>query len=372
LGAPALKGRKVLVTGATGFIGGRLVEKLILQHSADVRALVRHFGHAARLARFDLEMVSGSIEDQDAVEKAVTGTEFVFNLAYVTSNSVSENTGAMAHLVEASLTGGVRRLVHISTYSVYEPFTDGVIDEATPVGPGAYGYPKAKIAVEEQVMAAVRERGLPAVILRPTIVYGPFGGHWTDRTAKNLIKGRVVLPDEGGGLCNGVFVDDLVDAMILASVRPEAIGETFLISGPDQVTWRTYYETMQRCLGVDTLRFMERTAPDRPRTGPPERTTGDTRSPARFKVRHRLGSMLTSEQKRRLRRGLRRYTKRGTAPKISTDYDYTAKPVCRIDKARHLLGYDPKFDFEAGMAITCQYLRWAYPTAGGDQLTSGA
>jgi nucleoside-diphosphate-sugar epimerase len=75
--------------------------------------------------------------------------------------------------------------------------------------------------------------------------------------------------------------------------------------------------------------------------------------------------MLNKDQKRKLRRAYRRYLQPGPrAPGISTDYDYSAKPVCRIDKARQVLGYDPKFDFAAGMAVTCDYVRWAYPQAG--------
>lgn len=369
-GQPALRGRRALITGATGFIGGRLVEKLILQHGMEVRALVRNFSHAARIARFDLEMIGGAIEDRESIERAVADVDFVFNLAYVTSNTVEENTEAMSHLIDACLANDVERLVHISTYSVYEPFVDGVIDEETPVGLGAYDYPRAKLAVERLVMEAVRDRGLPATILRPSIVYGPFGGHWTDRPARNLVRGRVTLPDDGSGHCNGVFVDDLVDAMVLAAIRPEAVGETFLISGPDHVTWKTFYEAIQRCLGVDTLRFMDSQGGDRPPIAPPA-SPGPNRSAAPG-IRHRLGSMLSKEQKRKLRRAYRRYVKRRVAPPgISTDYDYAARPVCRIDKARHVLGYDPSYDFEAGMAVTCEYLRWAYPVASSESTTRG-
>lgn len=371
-----LAGRTVLVTGATGFIGGRLVEKLILQHGANVRALVRHYGHAARIARFDIEMASGSLEDRNAVDRAVAGADIVFNLVYVQSNSVEENISAISHLIDACLRHKVQRLVQISTFSVHEPFPDGEIHADTPLGPAAYDYPEAKIAVEQQVLSAVNEHDLPAVILRPSIVYGPFGGYWTDRPVKNLFKGRVVLPDDGSGLCNGVFVDDLVDAMVLAATRPNVIGEIFLISGPDYVTWKTFYETLEKCIGVKTLQFAA-SAPTQPKqlteSGPQGRgRTTSQRRPLRTKARSgvaKLASGLSKTQKRQLRRVYKRYTKRGSRPVgISNEYDYLARPRCRIDKAREMLGYDPKFDFEVGMAVTCEYLRWAYPRIGSGNL----
>ncbi len=363
----SMQGLKVLVTGATGFIGGRLVEKLVLEEGAAVQALVRHYGHAARLARFDVEMIGGSLQDAEAIERAVADADIVFNLAYITSNSAEENVVAIGDLIDACLRHRVQRLVHLSTFAVYQPFPEGDIDAETPVGSGAYGYPQAKIAVEKEILAAVRGRGLDAVILRPSIVYGPFGGYWTDRQVKNLIKGRMVLPEPGDGLCNAVFVDDLVDATMLAATAPQANGEVFLISGPDTVTWKNFYERLQECIGVKTLRFraLQPASPEATTPAPTSKNAG-LKASARRQA-SKLASRMSKDQKRRLRRTFRRFLKRGSKPVgISTDFDFTSKPVCRIDKARSILGYDPKFDFEAGMAATCEYLRWAYPQAVGE------
>jgi nucleoside-diphosphate-sugar epimerase len=363
--AGPLQGKTILVTGATGFIGGRLVEKLVLEEGALVRALVRNYAHAARLARFDVGMVGGSLQDADAVDRVVEGVDIVFNLAYVTSDSADENVAAIGNVIDACLHHRVQRLVQISTVAVHEPFPNGEIGAETPVGPGPNGYSAAKIAIEQEVFRAVEKRGLDAVILRPSIVYGPFGGSWTDQQVTNLIEDRVVLPDAGEGLCNGVFVDDLVDAMILAAIKSEARGEDFLISGPDTVTWKTFYESLEKCIGIKTVQYQPssaRPAPEAP-AGPVSKSGGGRmRSPARRQV-SRLASGMSKDQKRRLRRFLRRYLKLGSQPpRASIDLEFfAARPICRIDKARAILGYDPKFDFDAGMAVTCEYLRWAYP-----------
>lgn len=358
----ALDGQVALVTGATGFIGGRLVERLLLEQRASVRALVREYGRAARLARFDIAMPKGSIENAEAVDRAIAGSDVVFNLAYVTSNSVEENVLAIDHVIEACLRHGVQRLVHVSTFSVHEPFTDEEISADSPYGDGSNPYAAAKIAVERRILDAVHQRGLPAVIIRPSIVYGPFGGHWTDRVTRSLLKGKVVLPNDGGGLCNGVFVDDLVDAMILAATMPNVLGECFLISGPEPVTWKAFYQSFQECLGIETLEFKD-VGSDRGSAsyGAPASVTPAPKKRSKG-VRRRLRAALGEPVKQPLRRMYRRYRKLVPAPRVvSTDYDYMARPICRMTKERELLGYEPRFDFASGMAVTCEYLTWAYP-----------
>ncbi len=363
----SLEGRTVLVTGATGFVGGRLVERLILDHHADVRALVRRYSGAARIARFDIAMPNGAIEDADAFERAVSGADVVFNLAYVMSNDVDENVAAIDHVIDSCLRHGVSRLVQVSSYTVHEPFPDGDLDADSPTNPQTSRYAAAKIAVERRVVEAVRSRGLQAVILRPTIVYGPFGGYWIDRCVEDLRAGNVVLPDDGSGLCNGVFIDDLVDAMFLAATQPNIAGEAFLISGPEPVTWKTFYEAIEDSIGIKALRFQPTTQPDDRiggATAALRRTLADPKQLVRRVVSPRMlgraKEALPEQVKRPLRSAYGRYKK--IAPRqISDEFDYASTAHCRIDKARKLLGYDPRYDFESGMALTRAYLEWAYP-----------
>src|SRR5690606_32312117 len=92
-------------------------------------------------------------------------------------------------------------------------------------------------------------QGVRAAIVQPTTVYGPFVQVWTQSVIDRLKKGRIVLVNGGDGLCNAVYVDDVVTGTLLAATREEAVGEDFLISGPEPVTWWRFYEGFGQLFG---------------------------------------------------------------------------------------------------------------------------
>ena len=152
----------------------------------------------------------------------------------------------------------VRRLIHVSTFAVYEPFPDGPLTEDTRDGDRSNGYVDVNLDLETMVFDAVRNHGLAGTILQPSIVYGPFCWPWTNIPAEMLLYGEVVLPDRGEGLCNALYIDDLVDGMILAAMAPDAIGERFIISGPEPITWGAFFTAFSGVLN-STLRPSGRT-----------------------------------------------------------------------------------------------------------------
>jgi len=369
----ALTGKTVLVTGATGNIGGRLVERLVAEHGAKTRTLVRQFEKGARIARFDVEMVKGSLEDAQAIDAAVAGADVVFNLAWDFSDSIENNLACIRNVYEACLRHGVSRLVHISSIAVYEPFEDGELAEAMQPVPKGFPYGDAKIAVERELLCMVEEKNLPAVILEPTNVYGPFAGFWTDGVVQQLLGGGLILPEDAKGLCNVVYIDDLVDAMVLAATKPEAIGERFIISGGEPVPWRRFYQAYEDCLEIKSVQTMPFEDISRQKKSVlanlklllanPRRITKWGPAAALLQP---LKRWLGDKAKARLR-GLYAGYRSTLAPKATEMPEqylldlYTANTRCRIDKARSGLGYNPRFDFEAGMRLTGDYVRWAYP-----------
>ena len=236
-----MKPTKILVTGATGFIGSRLCELLSLEHRLPYRALVRDFARAARIARLDTELVGGNMLDAGSLARAVEGCDAVINLAHGDDQSAEKQT---AQLVAACTRAGVRRFVHVSSMAVHGPSPSlPVLTEGTaPIERWGEAYSDAKAAAEAVVTTAGKRGALATVILRPTIVYGPYSFFVTP-IMRDARAGKISLIDGGRGICNAVYVDDVCDAIMAALERDDAVGMAFLINGDSRVTWRDFITT---------------------------------------------------------------------------------------------------------------------------------
>ncbi|MFL6200004.1 MAG: NAD-dependent epimerase/dehydratase family protein [Thermoanaerobaculia bacterium] len=384
---------KVLVTGASGFIGGRLVERLVLHHGADVRVLVRNPASAARLARFPLTFHLGDVTNTADLDRAVQGCDLVFHCAYGTTGSQKRrawvNRVGTERTLEAAHKAGVKRVVYLSTLMVYGQTADGDLDETAPRRRFGNAYSDSKLDAEGVALQYSRSGRVPVTILQPTAVYGPFGGVWTAQPLAALKTGRVILVNGGDGLANAVYVDDLVSAMLLAAEKDAAVGEAFLISGPDTVTWRDLYDRFARMLGDGPERTVPMTAEEALahykqhqretsrfhqeflRTFKQDRGFRDRLMATRelMALRELASSVLPEALQDRIKG---RMSGGGGRPAPPPDKGlpihpltpqmvgfFAAKTRVRIDKARRLLGYEPAFPLQRGMELTGQWARWA-------------
>lgn len=382
----SLAGKQVLVTGATGFIGNRLVEALGGMPGVGIRALVHQFMNASRIARFPVAMFGGSVLDHEAVSAAMEGVDVVFHLAYGARGSTAErrrNTVDGTRVVcEEVLRRGVKRLVYTSTFSVYGATADGDLSERAPRKRSGDVYADSKLAAENLVLDYSHRRELPAVILQPTVVYGPFS-YWSRWPIDQLKDGTVVLPDTGNGFCNAVYVDDVVDALLLAAEVPGVEGEVFLISGEKPCTWLEYYRGYAGMLGRGGIDF-------EPADQMPTRTAATPGSASAI-----LALLRRARKSARLRhealsipavhaayRGIKKALPTRTWARLHrlfTDRaasvaQATARPRCyptrphlalfrskthvRIDQAVEKLGYRSRTSLVTGLAKTAQWARW--------------
>lgn len=245
-----LDGQTVLITGATGFVGSHLVERL-LADGARVRVLVRAASKANRLAERGAEIVEGDLTDIDSLRRAVHGCALVFSVAAWTGRSggyamaVRVNVDGIRALVEAALAAGVRRIVHTSSIAAYGYCRDGVVTEDWPLrGADAYGETKAR---SEEIVLSYADR-IEASVLRPAQVFGPRGGTWTATLFDAVKRGLPILIDGGGGNFHPCYIDNLVDAYLLAASQPEAVGEAFTIVD-GTTTWREFIGYYTRMTG---------------------------------------------------------------------------------------------------------------------------
>jgi len=232
-----LKGLKVLVTGGNGFTGSHLVLRLQAV-GASVRAMVRDPSKCVDFRRIGVEIASGDIRDGTAVDRAVEGTEVVFHLAaaYRTAGLPDGDyrdihvTGT-ENVLSSSLRHGVRRVVHCSTVGVHGHIETPPAKEEYPFHPGDI-YQVTKLEGERKAVAFGRESGLPVTVIRPCAIYGP--GDMRLLKLFRIASGRIKwLLGDGRNFYHMVYVDDLCEAFLLAAIRANVAGETFIIGGKE-------------------------------------------------------------------------------------------------------------------------------------------
>ena len=346
----SLRGKRVLVTGGTGFIGGRVVEKLILEHAAAPRVLARKLTTATRVGRFDVEIFPGDVTNRASVTKAMEGCDVVIHCAYGNEGDHDHqravNVDGTTIVASEALHAGVRRMVHVSTIAVYGRTPDGDVDESTPLADGGDHYSKTKREAEQILQDQHGNNALSFTIIRPTCVYGPYGLAFTIDPIQQLSSRQVVLVNGGEGLCNAIYVDDLADGILLAAVEPAASGETFLMTAETPLTWRAFYAAYERLLG---------------RQSTIEMTVEEARAYARREAERKAWEEQSSERLRRM--GVAHQIKpRPELFRVPSEHGlafYSARTRFRIDKAKRLFGFQPAFSFADGIELTGQWARWA-------------
>ena len=255
--AAALAGARVLVTGASGFIGGRAVERLHAA-GAHVRALVRDPGRAVSLSRTTAELAVAELPEADGLDEAMAGMEVVLHCAAMLGGPreqmMAVNVEGTRAVVRAAAAAGARRVVCLSSLAVHgTPFPDGLDEDAPLAANTVYG--ESKRLAEETALEAGAASGVEVVLLRPTIVYGPGSQWWTIDPVRRLSEGGLVMAGPGDGAANVVHVDDVVDAMARASVVEGVAGRAYLINDEAPVTWARFFGAYARMLAVPLPRW---------------------------------------------------------------------------------------------------------------------
>jgi uncharacterized protein YbjT (DUF2867 family) len=228
----------ILVTGATGFVGPKIVRALREQEQP-VRSLVRRPGDrsATTLASWGSELVQGDMRDAGSLRRAVEGAEVVVHLVAIRQGSNEDFRRVMEQgtrdLVEAAKYAGVRRFVLMSALGTSEETKDLV------------PYYRSKWEMEQ----AVTGSGLEHVIFRPSFVFARDGGILP--TFRRLARVAPVTPIIGSGRqrIQPIWLDDVGTYFAEGVDRPEAANRTFELGGPDAVTWNEFWQRLKRALG---------------------------------------------------------------------------------------------------------------------------
>jgi dihydroflavonol-4-reductase len=232
---------KILVTGASGFVGSAVARKLV-EADFSVRALVRGKSPRKHLAGLGLEFFEGDLRDRKSVGRAIAGMRYVFHVAADyrlwardPSEIFASNVEGTRILMEEAMRAGVERVIYTSSVATIAVRPDGMAaDETGPLreDQGIGAYKRSKIVAERLVEAMVAERGLAAVIVNPSTPIGP-GDVRPTPTGRIIIeaaRGRIPAFIDTG--LNLVHVDDVASGH-LAALRHGKIGERYILGGQD-------------------------------------------------------------------------------------------------------------------------------------------
>ena len=244
---------KALVTGGTGFIGGALVDRLLAE-GWDVTLLVRspdrlHARHQGRVATVvgDLARDLPPLPASDVLFHCAAD----MGMGHTMAEMLPVTVGGTQRLLDAARKAGCARFVHVSSQAVYgfdRHYYDA--DETTPMRPSPYPYCETKRLAELAVWEAHRV-GLPVVVLRPGFVYGPGDRNTLPPVARAIAAGQLSAHIDWGEFDSGcLHVENLVDALMLAALKPEAVGQVYNLGDGRILTIRHLTDTLCRQLGL--------------------------------------------------------------------------------------------------------------------------
>lgn len=312
--------RRAFITGAEGFIGRAIAERLrsdgVEVTGVDVKPV-----HP--------DTIAGNIAEDGTWLEAIDGCDLVIHTAAIVAMEGDRglfhdiNVSGTRRILEAAAKAGSERFVHFSSTAVYSDEFPPDVDETHPVRISGNPYVDTKIASEQVVLQAHAAGEIPVTVIRPGDVYGPGSRPWTTEPVRLLKKRQLILPDRGRGVFSPIYVDDLVSGALAAAESPAGTGHVFNISCSRGVSNLEFFGHYARMLGVSLP-----TAPTAVLI--PLAAVG-----------HKLSRVLPI----------------GEDVNPNTMRFMLRRNSHSIAKARELLGWEPKVELDEGMIRTEAWLR---------------
>lgn len=247
------------ITGAAGFVGSNL-SRFIISQGYHLKAFVRDASAVEDLRQKGAEIVVGDIRDKSALDGFAEGAEKFFHIAahFRKAGFPDEvyreiNIEGTRNCLDEARRAGVKRFIHCSTIGVLSHIENPPADETFPYNPGDI-YQVTKAEGEKLALKYFREGLLPGVVIRPAMIYGP-GDLRLRKVFGPVAKRRWIMLGSGETLAHFVYIDDLVRGFWLASEKPGAEGEVFIIAGPEPITLNDLVKIIAEEAGVPAPRL---------------------------------------------------------------------------------------------------------------------
>jgi 2-alkyl-3-oxoalkanoate reductase len=321
---------RILVTGASGFLASHLIP-VLRERGHSVRALVLPSSDRTPLRQAGVDIHTGDVRLPDTLAGAMRQVDAVFHLAAAIGvrrplrEYYAVNVTGTENVCRAAVAAGVKRLVHVSSTSVYEQGLGVPVDETFPLAPPPDPYAETKAAGDMLVQRLIADEHLPASIVRTSTIFGP-GDHLNfGRIADRLLAGTSIVIGSGRNRVPVAFVDDVVRGLLLV-LEHQAAGEVYNITDDRCPTQRELLEEIADQVGA---------------------------RPPRIHVPYRLlyGAAYLAERLAQATRSERAVVTRFGVLLYGADNRFA------IDKARHELGYEPRVPLPQGVSVAAEWYR---------------
>jgi 2-alkyl-3-oxoalkanoate reductase len=247
---------RILVTGGTGFTGKALVRRL-LDDGHTVVALDNKEGHKTHeLREWGAEVVIGSVTDPEVVDRCVRGADIVHHLAaafremHLPDHEYRHiNVEGTRIVLDAALRHGVKKFIYCSTCGVHGNVENPPASEDSPIAPADY-YQQSKYDAEP-ITLEYHARGVPSTIIRPAAIFGPGDPGRYYMIFKRVAKGTFPMFGSGKTLYHSLYIDNLIDAFVLAQDPTKGLGQAYLIADAEYVEIEDMVRRIARAMGKD-------------------------------------------------------------------------------------------------------------------------
>jgi nucleoside-diphosphate-sugar epimerase len=245
--------KRAFVTGASGFTGGHLC-RILSERGYSVVGLVRNSSTIEQLKKFDVELVTADLTNPVSLNGVFKKIDVVFHIAAAyRQEGISKeqfwkvNVDGTRAILERARNSGVQRFVHCSTVGVQGEITNPPAKESAPYKPGDH-YQESKMEGEKLAIGFFETNGMEGTVVRPVGIYGPGDTRFL-KLFKYIYNGKFRMIGDGDVLYHLTYVDDLVNGIILAGEKPEAVGQIFTIGGNEYVTLKELVALIADVLG---------------------------------------------------------------------------------------------------------------------------
>jgi 2-alkyl-3-oxoalkanoate reductase len=347
----------IAIVGAGGFVGARLLEMVTHAGRSDVVPVVRAYRSVGRNANLGVPHRIADASRSDSLTDALAGCDVVVNLTTGRPAEILPITGSV---YAAAVAVGARTVVHLSSAAVYRLVDrPGLPDDAAPRLDHWMPYARQKGLAENLLRERMRERRPAIVVLRPSLVWGP-GSPWVLGPARELLAGSAYLVGDGVGVCNLMYVDNLVRSILAVAADPAPASGFFHLRDDEHVTWREYYTALAAALGIDAT-TIHPVAKASYRIGPRDVLDTLRSSPAYAWLKERIPLETRTLLKLRLARGRRPEPEtpqaRPAVTRAMWDLQSTRYPL-PTDAFRARYGHHNETSFPNGIAASLAWLRF--------------